>query len=120
MALSKTAQEVLWLRRLFTDLGILPKQPTKSWIFGDNQGSLFVAKNHKITDQVKHIDIRHHFIREQIDLGTLDVEHVSTKIMLADMFTKPLPQPQLNNLRSLIGIGSPPSSGSVEVGEVLP
>nr|GEU92269.1 retrovirus-related Pol polyprotein from transposon TNT 1-94 [Tanacetum cinerariifolium] len=40
----------------------------------------------------KHIDIRHHFIREQVEKGVVELYFVSTDYQLADIFTKALPQ----------------------------
>ena len=102
MAITKAAQEVIWLRLLFKDLGLAKDSPTT--ILGNNQGCLSVTKNHKITDQIKHIDIRHHFIRERIDAGEIDVQHCGTKDMVADIMTKPLPLPQFELLRERMGL----------------
>lgn len=103
MALSKSAQEVIWLRLLFSDLGIKTShQPTTN--MGDNQGCLAIANNHKITDQIKHINIHHHFIRERIESGELTVQHCPTKAMIADILTKPLPSPQFEILREKMGL----------------
>jgi len=38
----------------------------------------------------KHIEIKHHFIRDHVQKGTLDLQFVSTDEQLADIFTKPL------------------------------
>nr|GEX91523.1 retrovirus-related Pol polyprotein from transposon TNT 1-94 [Tanacetum cinerariifolium] len=40
----------------------------------------------------KHIDIRHHFIREQVERGVVELYFVSTDYQLADIFTKALPR----------------------------
>nr|GEX95331.1 copia protein [Tanacetum cinerariifolium] len=40
----------------------------------------------------KHIDIRHHFIREQVKRGVVELYFVTTDYQLADIFTKALPQ----------------------------
>lgn len=40
--------------------------------------------------RTKHIDIRHHFIREHVSKGSIDVKYLCTKEMLADILTKPL------------------------------
>nr|GEY18614.1 hypothetical protein [Tanacetum cinerariifolium] len=40
----------------------------------------------------KHIDIRHHFIREQVESGVVKLYFVTTDYQLADIFTKALPR----------------------------
>ena len=40
--------------------------------------------------KTKHIDIRHHFIRDNVEKGKIELYHVSTEDQIADIFTKPL------------------------------
>ncbi|GJU04422.1 hypothetical protein Tco_1120852 [Tanacetum coccineum] len=40
----------------------------------------------------KHIDIRHHFIIEQVEKGVVELYFVRTEYQLADIFTKALPR----------------------------
>jgi len=103
MAMSKAAQEVIWLKLLFTEIGIL-LPGTAVTINGDNQGCLSTVVNHKITHQVKHIDIRHHFIRERVESGDINVEHVPTSEMVADVLTKPLIGDTFKKFRTGMGI----------------
>nr|GEX29876.1 integrase, catalytic region, zinc finger, CCHC-type, peptidase aspartic, catalytic [Tanacetum cinerariifolium] len=42
----------------------------------------------------KHTDIRHHFIREQVEKGVVELYFVTTDYQLADIFTKALPREQ--------------------------
>ena len=60
-------------------------------IKGDNRGAIALTKNTKDHGKVKHIDIRHHYIRELLHSGTITMEQVSSADNLADLFTKPLP-----------------------------
>nr|GFA20700.1 uncharacterized mitochondrial protein AtMg00810-like [Tanacetum cinerariifolium] len=46
----------------------------------------------KLHSRSKHIDIRHHFIREQVERGVVELYFVSTDYQLADIFTKALPR----------------------------
>ena len=102
MAMSRGAQEVIWLRRLLTSLGYLCDQPTT--IYGDNQGCNSVASDAKFHDRIKHIDIRHHFIREQVQAGAIKVLYCSTKVQVADILTKPLPHDTFVLLRAGLGL----------------
>ena len=57
-------------------------------IFEDNQGCIALAKNPVKHERTKHIDIRHHFIREKVESKEIDVKYLETAIMLADILTK--------------------------------
>ncbi|GJR22481.1 hypothetical protein Tco_0971008, partial [Tanacetum coccineum] len=46
----------------------------------------------------KHIDIRYHFIKEQVENGFVELYYVWTEYQLADIFTKPLPRERFNFL----------------------
>ena len=52
----------------------------------------------------KHIDIRHHFIREAIESEIITVEYCPTKEMLADILTKPLHRATYDYLRLKMGL----------------
>jgi hypothetical protein len=101
IALSSACQEAVWLQRLLTDIGENIKPIT---IMEDNQGAIAIAKNPVGHKRTKHIDIRYHFVREQTQKGVIEIQYLSTKEMLADMFTKPLPRGQFEYLRSKIGM----------------
>lgn len=88
MAVSEAAAEAIWLRRLITSLGFKPEGPTT--IKQDNQACIALAQDPVSHKRSKHIDIRHHFIRERVADGTLRVEYCPTYLMLADLLTKAL------------------------------
>ena len=54
--------------------------------------------------QTKHIDIRHHFLRDHEAKGDIAIHHVSTEKQLADIFTKPLDESRFYALRSELNI----------------
>lgn len=92
MALHITLNEILWLRKFLNVLGI--KQGTTT-LYEDNDGAEKLAQmktgNLGLT---KHVDIKFFSIRDSIENGEVRVEHVPTKDMLADGFTKALPRGQ--------------------------
>lgn len=47
-----------------------------------------------ISKLIKHIDIRHHFVRDVINEGTVKVRYRATVNMMADLFTKALLEPK--------------------------
>ncbi|GJS83738.1 hypothetical protein Tco_0750279 [Tanacetum coccineum] len=54
----------------------------------------------------KHIDIRHHFIREQLEKGVVELYFVRTEYQLADIFTKALPRKRFKFILSRLGMKS--------------
>ena len=102
VALSSATQEAVWLRKLATDLGNPPKEPTT--VFEDNQSAIAMSKNPQFHGRAKHIDIKHHYVREQVNRGTVKLEYCSTREMTADMFTKGLNREQFCRLREKAGV----------------
>ncbi|GJU67510.1 retrovirus-related pol polyprotein from transposon TNT 1-94 [Tanacetum coccineum] len=54
----------------------------------------------------KHIDVRYHFIKEQVENGIVELYFVRTEYQLADIFTKPLPRERFNFLIDKLGMRS--------------
>ena len=94
MALTAATQEAIFLKMLSKDFGLITTEPIQ--IYGDDQGSLQLAKNPVVNDRSKHIDIKHHFIREKCNDGTINLTHVSTNENVADVMTKAVSRGKLN------------------------
>ncbi len=62
-------------------------------------------KNPKFHGRMKHIDLRHHFIRDQVEKGIVSVEFCLTENQVANIFTKPLTREKFEKFCSEIGIG---------------
>ena len=97
MALAMAAQETIWLRTLLSELGFEQLFPTV--IAEDNRGAIAIANNTLVHDRSKHIDIKHHFIRDTVERRQVVLQPVSTKLMVADILTKPLFKAQFQKLR---------------------
>jgi hypothetical protein len=105
VALSLATQEVVWLKRLLSDIGVSLDGPTT--LMEDNQGAIAITKNPIAHARTKHIDIRYHYIRKAVNEGTIiEVGYCPTKQMIADVLTKPLPRGQSENLRLPMGLRS--------------
>ena len=65
----------------------------------DNQSVVKLANNTVQHSRTKHIDIRHHFIRDHVAKGDILFQNVGTKEQLADIFTKPLDESTFSKLR---------------------
>ena len=65
----------------------------------DNTSAISISKNHVQHSRTKHIEIRHHFLRDHAQKGDITLEFVSTKDQLVDIFTKPLSEEQFFDIR---------------------
>ena len=98
IALSSAVQNVSWLRRLLSQLGFLDENiPT--CIFEDNQAAISIGEQEGLSQRTKHIDVRHHFIRDKISDGTVYLDYIPTGEMLADLITKSLDGSRFEYLR---------------------
>lgn len=98
MALFEAVREALWLKSLAASINIKILKPIK--IFEDNVSCTSIANNPVNHKRSKHIDIKYHFSREQIDKNVIKLEYVPTGEQLADTLTKPLPAPKFIELRN--------------------
>ena len=102
MATSNATRQAIWIKQLLQDLGLENHQPLV--IYNDNAGSVALTKNPVHHDRTKHIAIRHHFIREQVELGSVNILHVPSGQNIADFLTKPLPKDLFDRLRLQSGL----------------
>ena len=70
----------------------------------DNNSAINLTKNPIMHSRKKHIEIRHHFLRDHISKGNCVIDYVDTKHQLADIFTKPLAKDRFYELRRDLGI----------------
>ena len=86
VALASAAQETTWMRQLLSDLHHQQHGPTV--LYEDNQAANAISKNSQSHTNMKHIDIRYHYIREKFLDKTIDIQYCSTNDMVADMLIK--------------------------------
>lgn len=93
--------QILWLKQQLLDFDIQLKHiPIKC----DNTSAINLTKNPVLHSCTKHIEIRHHFLRNHVEKEDVVFEHVDTKNQLADIFTKPLATESFFNIRRELGI----------------
>ncbi|GKC56084.1 hypothetical protein Tco_1083682 [Tanacetum coccineum] len=83
------------MRSQLTDYGlVLNKIP----LYCDNKSAIALCCNNVQHSRSNHIDIRHHFIKEKVENGVVELYFVRTEYQLVDIFTKPLAQERLEFL----------------------
>jgi hypothetical protein len=100
IAIGNCAQ-ILWIKATLKDFGIkFRKVP----LLCDNESVMKLTNNLVQHQRTKHIDIRHHFIRDHQQKGDICIENVDTEDQLADIFTKPLDEKKFYKLRNELNI----------------
>ena len=107
VAATEAVKESMWLRGLLNEPWL--KQKTVK-IFCDNQSAIQLIKNQVYHERTKHIDVKLHFIRDEVAKGSVAVIKIHTDINPADMLTKVLPTAKFKFCVDLIGVGSNSSS----------
>jgi hypothetical protein len=101
VATCQCCTQLLWLRQTLRDFGYnLRKVP----LLCDNESAIRLADNPVEHSRTKHIDIRHHFLRDHQQKGDIDACPISTDHQLADIFTKPLDEKRFCKLRSELNV----------------
>jgi reverse transcriptase-like protein len=104
MGETQATKEAIWLRNLLTELNSHRKETQATIIYGDNQGAIALAQNPQFHARTKHIDIQHHFVRENQDKGLVDIQYISTDNQIADGLTKALPKDAFHRFRKSLGL----------------
>ena len=93
--------QLLWMKQTLKDYGIHLKQVP---LYCDNESAIKIANNPVQHSKTKHIEIRHHFLRDHVVKEDIDIIHVNTEEQLADIFTKPLDEKRFCKLRCELNI----------------
>ena len=73
-------------------------------LYCDNESSIKISRNPVQHSKTKHIQIRHHFLRDYVLKGDISICHARTEDQLADIFTKPLDEKRFSKLRCELNI----------------
>ena len=87
-ALTECIKELCYLRQILSQIGFPQTAPTP--VYEDNTGCIAFSREHYTSNRLKHVDVRHHWIRHIISQGQVVVHHIPTRDQRADIFTKPL------------------------------
>uniref|UniRef100_A0A803LUX6 RNase H type-1 domain-containing protein n=1 Tax=Chenopodium quinoa TaxID=63459 RepID=A0A803LUX6_CHEQI len=84
--IAKGVTEVLWLRKLLSELGYTPKKSCK--LYCDNMASIWISENPVQHDRTKHVEIDRHFIKDNLEEKVISLPFVRSEDQLADILTK--------------------------------
>jgi hypothetical protein len=101
IASASAACQGIWLSRLLGEL--LRIKALKVKLLVDNKSAIALSKNPPHHDRSKHIVTRYHFVRECVEQGEANIDHVSTG-QLADIKTKALGRIRFVELREQLGV----------------
>jgi hypothetical protein len=93
VAVTSSVQEALWAKSLLEELGY---QQETIPIYEDNEACINLSKNPQEYKRTRHIQVKYHFIRNHVKDDTVQLKYIPTAEQKADMFTKGLNGPQLN------------------------
>ncbi|KAG5319415.1 COPIA protein, partial [Pseudoatta argentina] len=102
MAISDATKEAVHLRSFILELS--PGSNGKITLYSDNIGAIKLAENPVFHNRLKHIDVRHHFVRGIVDNGEIELSYKSTEDMAADILTKGLPGPKHRKCVKSLGL----------------
>ena len=88
VAASEAGRETMWIRSIAADIHDVVQPVTN--LYGDNTGTLALAKNPEFHQRTKHIGVRERYIASLVDQKLIQVIYVPSANMLADSLTKPL------------------------------
>jgi len=74
-------------------------------IYSDSQSAIHLCKNPVYHEKTKHIYVRHHFIREKVEEGTIKLEKINTEDNPSDMATKVINASKFQKCLDLLSIG---------------
>jgi hypothetical protein len=101
MAISDCSRQAVWIKTMLKELGIrLEAVP----IYGDNQGSIFIASNPVQESCTKHINIQYHYICELVVAKEVELMFVPGEINPTDMFTKNLQKVKFLKFQKQLGL----------------
>jgi hypothetical protein len=85
-AMAHTACEMLWLRKLMTELGFV--QPGPMPMYCDNQSAIHIAKNPVFHERTKHIEVDCNLVRDAWEKKVVSLPFTPSSQQLADILTK--------------------------------
>jgi hypothetical protein len=93
--------QLLWMKTLLGDYGFSQNTMIINY---DNTSAINISKNPVQHSRTKHIDIKHHFLRDLVESKVVSLSFIPTENQLANILTKPLDDSRFESLRKAIGV----------------
>jgi hypothetical protein len=101
MAIAEACEELIWLKKLYVELCGVDSCIN---LFSDSQSAIYLTKDQMFHARTKHIEIKYHYVRDEIEKGKLKVCKISTHNNPTDMLTKSVPVAKFELCSGLVGI----------------
>jgi hypothetical protein len=88
IAVDDAMATILWYRQLMNEIGFHQKGPTK--LHQDNKSTMKIIEKGKSEAKTKHINNRYYFVKQCVEAKEIEIIHLPTELMIADILTKPL------------------------------
>jgi hypothetical protein len=93
--MAKGLCELLWIRRLLTELGFTPTSEME--LFCDNKSAIAISHDPVQHDRTKHVEVDRHFIKENLEEKIIRFPFVKSEDQLADILTKAVSSKEFYN-----------------------
>jgi hypothetical protein len=103
VALTEATREAVYLQRFLGSLDMMAEEKATE-IHCDNQSAAKLVQNPVFHGRTKHIDIRHHYVREIFQKGIIGIHYMPTNQMPANLLTKSLSKPNHSAHMETIGL----------------
>jgi hypothetical protein len=101
VSLSATSRELAWMRQWLTEvLGL--NSTAAMYVYDDSQAAIAIAQNDVLHQRTKHIDIAHHYVRDQVARQRIKLDWIPTEAQQADLLTKCMVTQQFQRLTQLL------------------
>ena len=87
IAVESSCSQLVWMKQMLKEYNV---EQDVLILYCDNLSAINISKNRIQHSRTKHIDIRHHFIRDLVEEKVVTLEHVDTEEQLTNIFTKAL------------------------------
>jgi hypothetical protein len=102
VSVALATSQAIWLGRILEDIG--EKQEEAVHLHCESKSVISMAKNPVYHSRTRHIAIKHHFIREAIEEGEVELKFCKSEEQVADIFIKALPKEKFRQFREALGV----------------